>query len=1116
MLNTLLYLPDKQTLMSRCVLLICVWSVSHSGYTQIPVSQIEALWSHGITDYGNNPYQPRPADITIGSDNKAYVTGSYFGSFIDFDANPTGPSTSDMNSFVCRVNETGNFEWLVRIEGQGIDSTESITTDSELNCYVTGSYTRSIILNGTELFPAGTDTVKSKLFVLKFNNLGELVWYFVPGYTSDRSIAFDIEIDDSLNCVVVGGFRGYLELEGDTLYCGSTISRESALIFKLNPLGQILWKKNWKGKHVSNLDPELHTRMTEVCKAENGNFYIAGSFNQYIIPNDTIYTINSGTQNQDAIICKIDGNGNVIWTRTYGSSAQSAFNSRTEIQAMEVDNNGTIYIGGAFEGTISFGSISFSSSWSEDIFYAKISTDGQCLWAKNVIGGNMRDHVQDLRLDRNGDIWMTMGLSEVSEFSNLNINGWTSRLPYNILIANANGQVIRYEPSYPLGDIDEPSSYWSDIHPRLAIDSYGNRWFYGYGTDHQPNGSNSTTGLYLARVASGDIQLSGRVFHDEDADGLIDPTEAFLPGIIVEGDSGEFYRSTNSFGEFGAMLDSSGHTLQAIPPLYWYITTPTGSGIHQTVQPYLTDSISDLNFGMKMIDGITDVRTSISGLNANPGFRTKIQIAYKNIGTQIFTLGTVQLTYSQTLIFDSTSVNFSDNSNNTLTWDFDSLQIGQTRYISCWFNMPPDPGLIGDTLLSIVQITPLLGDSNVVNNIDTLFQLVSGSFDPNIKTNEPNGIGPESYISEQDTIFEYEIHFQNTGTDTAFTVVVVDSISNLLRIGTLDILNADHPYEYSVGGSGVITWTFNNILLPDSGTNYIESQGLIRYSIKTSPDLPQGTVFQNRAYIYFDYNPPIVTNTKLNTIYDCSAMSMTIPDQIVCFGDSLSGHTYDDGITTSLWNIDSFYFDLGQTFLWNADTVGTFLLSVLSSNPFCYSQFDSSAFIIVNPRPDVNIALFDADSICQDEISIQLPVGSPTSGIYVGEAVSGNQLLISELGLGLASVVYLYTDSTTGCTSSDTAFITVINCLGIKENAIAEAILTPNPASQQVRLEIQGSTFHVKSLKVTDILGHAILNLEPETLKIDLDIRPLSNGIYTVTAVLGNGEVLKERLVVQQ
>jgi len=64
----------------------------------------------------------------------------------------------------------------------------------------------------------------------------------------------------------------------------------------------------------------------------------------------------------------------------------------------------------------------------------------------------------------------------------------------------------------------------------------------------------------------------------------------------------------------------------------------------------------------------------------------------------------------------------------------------------------------------------------------------------------------------------------------------------------------------------MLSFTFNNILLPDSNINQIGSNGFVKYAISLKPGLVQGTEITNTAYIYFDYNAPVATNTTINTV----------------------------------------------------------------------------------------------------------------------------------------------------------------------------------------------------------------------------------------------------------
>ena len=139
------------------------------------------------------------------------------------------------------------------------------------------------------------------------------------------------------------------------------------------------------------------------------------------------------------------------------------------------------------------------------------------------------------------------------------------------------------------------------------------------------------------------------------------------------------------------------------------------------------------------------------------------------------------------------------------------------------------------------------------------------SYDPNDKRAYPRGFGDEHLIAAN-TEMEYKINFQNTGTDTAFQVVLEDVISPFLRPESIILGASSHPYQFQISKGGQISFTFDNILLPDSSTNEVGSRGFVKFKIQQQQNNPIGTKIWNEAAIYFDFNPPIITNKTLHTI----------------------------------------------------------------------------------------------------------------------------------------------------------------------------------------------------------------------------------------------------------
>jgi hypothetical protein len=166
------------------------------------------------------------------------------------------------------------------------------------------------------------------------------------------------------------------------------------------------------------------------------------------------------------------------------------------------------------------------------------------------------------------------------------------------------------------------------------------------------------------------------------------------------------------------------------------------------------------------------------------------------------------------------------------------------------------------------------------------------SFDPNDKAVRPGGVTERHYTPTRSRL-DYLVRFQNTGTDVAYKVVVVDTLSEHLDVSTLQVGAVSHPYQVKVSGKGrpVLTFSFNNILLPDSNANEPKSHGYIQFSITPKANLPEKTQIENFADIFFDYNEPVRTNTTFNTLYDLPpvpAEAVRLASDVVCTTTNLT------------------------------------------------------------------------------------------------------------------------------------------------------------------------------------------------------------------------------------
>lgn len=168
------------------------------------------------------------------------------------------------------------------------------------------------------------------------------------------------------------------------------------------------------------------------------------------------------------------------------------------------------------------------------------------------------------------------------------------------------------------------------------------------------------------------------------------------------------------------------------------------------------------------------------------------------------------------------------------------------------------------TNFSTGWVTPFsLDEADPTVSIDC--QEVVGAYDPNDKQGFPTGYGPEHYIRPGQEV-EYLIRFQNTGTDTAFRVVIEDVLSPHWDVESFRPGVSSHDYAVKFGGADTLCFIFDDILLPDSNVNLEGSIGFIKFYVDQKPGLPLGTAIENEAAIYFDFNEPIITNRTLHTL----------------------------------------------------------------------------------------------------------------------------------------------------------------------------------------------------------------------------------------------------------
>ncbi|MEJ6583324.1 MAG: T9SS type A sorting domain-containing protein [Crocinitomicaceae bacterium] len=200
-------------------------------------------------------------------------------------------------------------------------------------------------------------------------------------------------------------------------------------------------------------------------------------------------------------------------------------------------------------------------------------------------------------------------------------------------------------------------------------------------------------------------------------------------------------------------------------------------------------------------------------------------------------------------------------SGNSISWTISSSSTYFNFSDVIYFNVPG--GLSNGTAHNYYSTITANGNNQdccLLNNQDTLTMILGNSYDPNDKTvNKSEIISPDV-----DDELTYHIRFQNTGTAPAQDIYIMDTLDANLDWTSIELLDASHYIQVIDLGNGIMKFNFPNIWLVDSTTSYEQSQGSLTYRIKENAGNSIGSTIENTAYIYFDWNPAIVTNTTFN------------------------------------------------------------------------------------------------------------------------------------------------------------------------------------------------------------------------------------------------------------
>jgi uncharacterized repeat protein (TIGR01451 family) len=675
---------------------------------------------------------------------------------------------------------------------------------------------------------------------------------------------------------------GYIAIGYNTLNGGDVLGNKGnkdVWVVKMNSLGDIQWQRSYGG---SNNDVGYKIRQI----ASGGYIIVANSFS-------TDGDVSSNHGGGDIWVLEITSTGNIVWQKCYGGTlSDEGYDIRVTPDngyMLAIESNST---NGDFVSKVGG-------------FLLKINSTGVISWIKDGIPGarSVKPRSNDgfIASARNntGSPWNSSRAMLVRDtllvYYNSIISGYNTHNTFDPAL----GGFINFSDSVNIFLSNTFDLFYSppghnNREAHLVggkFSSVGTRtWEKGYGgtgndsfddiiplntegdfmvagstssNDFDVSDNNGMTDFWIVKFTASNI-IKGIAFFDLNKNGVKEATEPNADNSWVTTVGSRYTKSsyTNN-GQFLIDVDTGTFVTSMQINKPYYTIVPVS---HQTIFNNLDNSIDSIKFAVQPIPGKKDYKINLLTLTpARPGFNVTYKVQYENTGTDTLMNKQVKLVKDKRFSFLSAQPVQNIINGDTVIWNVTSLLPGDTAGIVIQLKLAVPPAANnGDTLLSRAVIDSI-GDLVPSDNNSLLRQFATGSYDPNDKLSSAG-----TFIRKEDVVagksFSYIIRFQNTGTDTAFNILIHDTLDTKLDWNSIQMISASHPYQFAVKDGRYCTWTFSNIQLPDSTTNLIQSNGYIAFSIKPKSTLVANDVISNKASIYFDYNLPIVTNTTFTTV----------------------------------------------------------------------------------------------------------------------------------------------------------------------------------------------------------------------------------------------------------
>ncbi len=493
----------------------------------------------------------------------------------------------------------------------------------------------------------------------------------------------------------------------------------------------------------------------------------------------------------------------------------------------------------------------------------------------------------------------------------------------------------------------------------------------------------------------------GRVFYDLNSNLVFDSDDVGTEGAYVESDGKEFRSNMNgSFITFKYDLSTGKELKVKEVPMGWKVVDSAPKSYILTGDHL--SGVSAIDFPLQIDKLLTNVKVDITHGITRCNSDVFYSINYENIGTES-TSGEIIFTYDTSVMTVTSTVPVATSTDDSgiLRFAISDLNILESGKINLTATMAGVEKM-DSAVVTVANFITTTIDADFSDNVFIDNDVVRCAYDPN---------------------------------DTTY-----------LDMSTFHPMVASHDVNLKIEGN-ILSYEFNNIRLPDSLTDLVGSQGYFKFSIEPKKALAEYTEINNKAYIYFDFNLPIITNDTRTTLVNPTP-ALTVGTFTICEGTKIG--VIGEGVK---WYSD----ETLQTLLIESDSIippsdETDTLYV-TQKMNGHESAGVAVIMIINPKPDMPV--FDNTDMyfCSDEEIVLSTTGTNIkwySDVFLTDEVHNGEEYKPIVDDQVT--FYVTQESAEGCLSD----IAIVN-VNINDPFTAEVLLTGTVG--ELTASIDGDTY---------------------------------------------------------